>query len=55
MMKQNGWILLLIIFSAMCFGFETVARVTAMNTMNVGYIAGVLSFLAAIFLGVRNR
>ncbi len=54
-MKQNLWVLLLIVLCAVCFGIETVARVMGINTMNIGYIAGILFFLGAIFVGVRNR
>jgi len=54
-MNRNGWVLLLIVLSALCFGFETAARITSMNTHNAGYLAGLLLFLGAIVVGVRNR
>jgi hypothetical protein len=56
MVVNAKWlVLLLIILSAVCIGFETVAMVINLHTMNLGYILGILFFLAALVFGSRNR
>jgi hypothetical protein len=56
MVVNTKWlVLLLIILSAACIGFETVGKVMNLNTMNLGTILGILCFLAALVIGSRKR
>jgi hypothetical protein len=48
-------VLLLIILSAAFIGFETAGKVLKFHTMSIGYILGILCFLAALLIGSRNR
>lgn len=53
-MKKYG-VLIAILLSVVSIGLETVAKILSIATHNVGYILGILSFLGAVVIGVRNN
>ncbi|QQE73066.1 hypothetical protein KDJ56_14135 [Brevibacillus composti] len=53
-MNKKMWVLMGILLAAACFGFEGFAIVMNIETNNIGYVLGALSFLGAVIVGARN-
>ncbi|CAJ1003215.1 MULTISPECIES: hypothetical protein [Bacillales] len=54
-MDTKWRVLLFIVLAAVFFGVETFAKVVNVPTYNIGYILGILSFMAGIVIGARRR
>jgi hypothetical protein len=53
---ESKWrVLIFIVLTAVFFGVETFAKVVNVPTYNLGYILGILSFMAGIVIGARRR
>jgi hypothetical protein len=53
---DSKWkVLIGILLAVIFFGGDTAAQLSGFRTYYVGYILGILSFIAAIVLGARRR
>jgi uncharacterized membrane protein len=53
--ESKWWVLIFMVLTAMFIGVEAFAKVVNVPTRNLGYILGILSFMAGIVIGARKR